>query len=279
MIIVRPPVVASTFYNIEPEMLKKQIDRCFNHELGPKEVKKRKFVAAVVPHAGYEFSGPIAAWTYSRIEKANYLIIGPNHYGSGAIFAIMKNGLWKTPLGEIIVKEDFTNKLIENCKLIENDFIPHQHEHSIEVQLPFLQYIFGDDFKIAPICIMNEQADEMFLDSCRMVGKCIADTIKKEKERWIIIASSDLSHYVPQKIAKSIDNYVIKSILKLNEKDFFARINEKSATVCGFGPIAVTMVAAKNLGAKKAELLKYATSGDVTGDAGSVVGYSSIIFH
>lgn len=277
MLIIRPPVAAGTFYSLDPEMLKKQIESCFNHAIGPKRIKKQKIIAAIVPHAGYEYSGPIAAWTYSRMEKTNYIIIGANHSGMGSGFAIMKTGLWKTPLGEVVIKEDLAEKLIEKCKLIEYDVIAHQSEHSIEVQLPFLQYRFGSDFKFIPMCVMNEFADETLLESCMLVGKSIAEVIKKSDEKWTILASSDFSHYVPQEMAEKTDKYLIKAILKLDEKDFFARINEKSASACGFGAIATAIAAAKELGAKKAELLKYATSGNITEDFGSVVGYGSIL--
>lgn len=277
MLIIRPPAFAGTFYNLSPELLGEQIERCFKHKLGPKKIKKQRFIAAVVPHAGYEYSGPIAAWTYSRIEKGNYIIIGPNHHGTGARFAIMRSGLWKTPLGEVVIKEDVAEKILERCKIIEQDVLAHEHEHSIEVQLPFLQHRFGSDFKFVPICILNEFADETLLEVCKLIGKGIGEVLKKEKEKWIILASSDFSHYVSQEQANKVDKYVIKAILKLDEKDFFARINEKAASICGFGPIAIAMVAAKELGAKKVELLCYKTSGDVTSDFGAVVGYSSII--
>ena len=277
MIPVRAPIVAGTFYNIDKELLKKQIERCFDHKLGPKEVKTKSFTAAIVPHAGYEFSGAVAAWVYSRMEKANFIILGPNHTGTGARFALMKAGMWKTPLGEVVVNEKIAQELFKECKILDYDFLAHENEHSIEVQLPFLQYRFGDDFKFIPICILNEFADETLLETCKAIGKGIAGMIKKQKEKWIILASSDFSHYVSYQQAKKTDNYLIKAILKLNEKDFFTRINEKNASVCGFGPIAIAMIAAKELGAKKGELLKYSTSGDITGDTRSVVGYASII--
>lgn len=276
MIRIRAPVVAGTFYNLDKESLNKQIERCFNHKLGPKEIKKQSFIAAVVPHAGYEYSGPVASWVYSRIEKANYVIIGPNHNGIGSRFALMKLGLWKTPIGEVVIDEKFSDKLLEECKILEFDVMAHENEHSIEVQLPFLQNRFGDDFKFAPISVLNEFPDETLLEACKVIGKGIANVIKKQKEKWIIIASSDFSHYIPQEKAIKTDKSIIKPILNLNEKDFFARINEKNASVCGFGPIAIAIIAAKALGAKKGELLKYATSGDITGDIGSVVGYGAI---
>lgn len=276
--IVREPVVAGTFYHLNPEMLKKQIEGCFNHKLGPRMIKKESFLGGIVPHAGYEYSGPIAAWVYSRIERANYIILGTNHSGLGADFAIMKEGFWKTPLGGIVVSTEMAEKLMEKCKLLEHDVVPHQPEHSIEVQLPFLQYRFGNDFKIVPICIKNEFADENFLDACRVVGKGIADVIKKSKEKWIILATTDFSHYVPQEIAYETDKSVINPILKLDEKKFFVRINEKNASLCGFGAVATLITTAKELGSKKAKLLSYKTSGDITGELGSVVGYASIIF-
>ena len=276
--IVRSPAVAGMFYHLNQEMLRKQIKSCIDHKLGPKKIKEEKFIAAVVPHAGYPYSGPVAAWTYSKIPKCNYIILGPNHSGLGSTFGLMKEGVWKTPLGSANIEDKTAKKLLENCKLLEYDILSHEPEHSIEVQLPFIQYRFGEDFNFIPICVMNESPSFDFLEECRFVGKSIAEVIKKEKKKWIIIASSDFSHYIPYENAYSIDNYVIDAILKLNEKDFFARLQEKNASVCGFGPIAIAMIAAKELGAKKGELLKYATSGDITGDKGAVVGYSSIIF-
>jgi AmmeMemoRadiSam system protein B len=275
--IIREPVVAGSFYEIDKEKLKKQINFCFNHKLGPKEISKKEFKVAIVPHAGYEYSGPVAAWVYAKIKESNYLIIGPNHTGYGATFSIMKSGMWKTPLGEVVIDENFANKLIENCKILEQDVLAHQNEHSIEVQLPFLQFRYKN-FKFVPICILNEFADNPLLEACKCIGEGIAKTVKSSKGSWIVLASSDFSHYLPHELANEIDNYLIDSILKLDVKEFFDRINEKQASVCGFGPIAIAMTVAKELKARKSELLKYATSGDVTGDFSSVVGYASITF-
>jgi AmmeMemoRadiSam system protein B len=219
----------------------------------------------------------VAAWVYSRIEKSNYIILGPNHSGMGSQFALMKRGLWKTPLGEVAIHEEIAEKILKECKVVEHDVIAHQYEHSIEVQLPFLQYRYGNDFKFVPIVILNEFADDLLLENCRLVGKAIANVVKKEK--LIILASSDFSHYVPQKTAKKVDLSLIEEIKRLDEKKFFEKIMEKNASVCGFGGIASAIVAAKELGAKKAELLKYATSGDVTGEMDSVVGYASVIIY
>lgn len=277
MLILREPAVAGSFYSLNPESLKKQINYCFYHKLGPRSIKKQKVITAIVPHAGYIYSGPIAAWVYSRLENANFIILGPNHSGMGSKFAVMKSGMWKTPLGGITIHESVAEKLIEECKILEQDVLAHQYEHSIEVQLPFLQFRFDDTFKFVPICILNEFADDTLLESCRIIGKSIANVIKKEKESWCVIASSDFSHYVPQEIAEKIDLSLIKSIIKLDEKEFFEKINEKNASVCGFGPIAIVIVVAKEMKVKKLKLLKYATSGNITEDFNSVVGYASVI--
>jgi hypothetical protein len=279
MISIRRPVTAGGFYSSYSETLKKQIVECFSHKLGPKGFKNQKVVAAVVPHAGYVYSGPVAAWVYSRVEKANFIILGPNHTGMGEQFALMKSGLWKTPLGEVAIDEGVADKILSECGILAQDVTAHQQEHSIEVQLPFLQYRYGGDFKFVPITILNEFADDVLLENCKSLGKAIANVIKKQKERWIVLASSDFSHYVPQKTAKEIDLSLIKEIKKLDEKRFFGKIAEKGASVCGFGAIATAIIAAKELGAKNCELLKYATSGDVTGETDSVVGYSSIIIY
>ncbi|MEM5879033.1 MAG: MEMO1 family protein [Candidatus Aenigmatarchaeota archaeon] len=279
MISIRQPAAAGSFYSYDSETLKKQISESFSHKLGPKGFKKQDFIAAIVPHAGYIYSGPIAAWVYSRIEKANYIIFGPNHTGMGAQFALMKSGLWKTPLGEVAIQDEFAEKILKECKVVEYDVIAHQHEHSIEVQLPFLQYRYGGDFKFVPITILNEFADEVLLENCRIIGKAVANLIKKDGGKWIILASSDFSHYVPQKMAKKVDLSLIEEIKKLDEKRFFEKISEKNASICGFGGIASTIIAAKGLGAKKGELLKYATSGDITGELNSVVGYASVIIY
>jgi hypothetical protein len=277
MMIVRAPVVAGSFYELDASRLRKQVEACFKHELGPKGFERKDLKAAIVPHAGYLYSGPIAAWVYSRVPKANYIILGPNHHGLGASFATMKEALWKTPLGGVAVHTKLAELLVRS-PLIEVDVLAHQSEHSIEVQLPFLQYRFGDEFKFVPICVANEFADKDFLGQCELVARCLASAIKRQKERWVLLASSDLTHYAPQEIASSVDDYVLGAVLKMDANDFFARINEKAASWCGFGAIAIAMLTAKELGARRSELLKYATSGDVTKDYAAVVGYAAVIF-
>jgi len=280
MLYLRPPVAAGLFYDLYPDMLKKQIEASLRKVASVRKTKIAKFNAAVVPHAGYMYSGWVAAKVYSMLDASkhlNFIILGTNHYMFGSKYAIMKSGLWKTPLGGVAVHESMADKLLEKCKLLENDVIPHQNEHSIEVQLPFLQYLLGDNFKFVPISIAGDIVDDTLLESAKVIGKAVADAVKSSKEKWLVLASSDFSHYVPQNLAEDVDGYIIKAILRLNEKEFLDRIAEKNASVCGFGGIAVAIAAAKALGSKKGKLLKYATSADATNDTSSVVGYASII--
>lgn len=285
MMLIRPPAAAGRFYDIDKDGLKKQLDSAFRHANDFAKIKGRprltKIRGGVVPHAGYEYSGNVAAKFYSILNEKparNCVIIGPNHYMLGSKFAIMKNSLWKTPLGGVAEHETMVETLLKSCGLFEIDVTPHQNEHSIEVQLPFLQSRYGENFRFVPIAITNELGDPELLDNCKIIGSAIADAIRKSKDDWLVIASSDFSHYVPQNVAEETDGALIKAIVRMNEKLFFERVNELNASICGFGPIITTMAATKKLGAKKGTLLKYATSGNVTNDYSSVVGYASIVF-
>jgi len=276
--LIRAPAVAGSFYNLDKEMLKKQIEAAFfKHSLSPKNLKKDNFRVCIVPHAGYDYSGPIAAHVYSRIDKANYIIIGPNHYLKGSPFSVYKKGIWKTPLGEILVDEENTEKLMKEQPLFEFDVIAHENEHSIEVQLPILQYRFGNDFKIIPISVLNEFPDSILLENCRKVGSTIASFLK-ENENYKLITTTDLSHYLTYEECVRKDKIAIKSILKMNEKEFFEVIERENINACGFAAAAIAIVVAKKLGCKKAILLKYANSGDVVDDKSLNVGYPAIIF-
>lgn len=279
MLMVRGPVVAGQFYDIDPDRLRQQIQSSLDKS-GKTKKPRKEFKAAVVPHAGYMYSGWVAAYFYSMLDRQspkNYIILGPNHSLAGSDYAIMKRGLWKTPLGGVTIHEEMADALLERCELIEHDVIPHQYEHSIEVQLPFLQYKLGNDFNFVPISIKSEVVDDTLLEGCRIVGKAVADALGSAKEDWLIIASSDFSHYIPKKLAEDVDNYVIKSIVNLNEKSFIERVAENNASICGVGAIAASIVAAKELGTKKGKLLKYATSADVSGDTSAVVGYACVL--
>ncbi|MBI5252967.1 MAG: MEMO1 family protein [Euryarchaeota archaeon] len=272
---MRRPSVAGQFYAPDAAGLRKQIEGCFLHRLGlgrlPKaEDKERDILGAVVPHAGYVYSGPEAAHVYYSIagqkKPKTVVILGPNHSGYGSAVAVSKES-WKTPLGEAAIDSEAADFLRKNCDIIDADEVAHRYEHSIEVQLPFLQYIYRD-FKFVPICIGIQD-----LNTSEEIAQCLG----KIKDA-LILASSDFTHYEPKEQAAAKDNKAIEHILNLDEKKFLQTVYDLDISICGYGPIATCIAAVKKLGATKAELLKYATSGDITGDDSSVVAYAAIVF-
>lgn len=279
---IRKPAVAGSFYAGNQKSLSKQLEKCFCHKLGPGkmpqtnlEKKDRKIIGLVSPHAGYIYSGPIAAHGYYEValdgKPDTVIIIGPNHRGSGASVSIMLKGKWETPLGELEVDENIAQKILDNSKIIRDDFKAHQYEHSIEVQLPFLQYIFGNAIKIVPLC-MSLQDIKTDIEVAQSICKAI------NKENVLIIASSDFTHYETQEYAQSIDRKALDAIINFEPGELYDFIYKMNMTICGPGPITTMLIACKTLGADKAKLLKYATSGDTSGFYNQVVGYASLIF-
>ncbi|MBI4009799.1 MAG: AmmeMemoRadiSam system protein B [Candidatus Aenigmarchaeota archaeon] len=269
---IREAFASGVLYENEASLLKSQLERCFSHQLGPRGIKPQAVRSCIVPHNSLESSGPVAAWMYSKLEKSNFIILGAAHKPLQSQFSMMKEGLWKTPLGELLIDANIAKKLSDSCDLIKYDSSSHQTEHSIEMQLPFLQYRFGNDIKFVPILIFNNFADENFLNNCRIVGEAIADVIKSSKDKWTVIASSDLSQN------KKFDNTIIKPLLKFNGEKLFSKIKNNETKICGFGCIATAIAAAKKLGAGNAKLLKYATASQIISNSSST-GYASIIFY
>lgn len=264
---MRRAAVAGAFYEGERASLEKQVRECFS---GVTREEDENVLGAVVPHAGYMYSGGVAVNVYARLPSAEtFVILGPNHHGIGSLIAVSED-TWVTPLGEVEVDKAFVDALSK--RIIDVDETAHRYEHSIEVQLPFLQFLFDKNFLFVPICM--GLSDE---DTAREVGEDLADTIAKFEKKVVVIASSDFTHYEPDRIAREKDEYVIEAITELNVTKFYNRVYERNSSACGVGPIAVMMHAAKKLGAREGELIKYATSGDITGDRSSVVGYGGII--
>ena len=275
---VRTPAVAGMFYPKTNEELKKTIMSCFLHEYGPKKnppaINGRKIFGIISPHAGYMYSGPVAASSYYEISGEEFelaIIIGPNHWGIGLDVATMKDAIWRTPLGDIEVDTESAIEINKISKSIGIDFFSHSKDHSLEVQIPMLQQTFSHKFKILPI-ILNDQSYK----TSKEIGLAMAKIGKNRK--CIIIASSDFTHYEPNDYAHKQDSALIETILSLDIERFYTVLQEKQITACGHGAIASTMQACKQLGATKGELIKYATSGDIAGDESSVVGYASIVF-
>jgi AmmeMemoRadiSam system protein B len=272
---VRTAAVAGMFYPKEKNQLIQSIEDSISSEFGVgNKVHKEKIFGAICPHAGYMYSGPVATHSFSAIANQDFelaIILGPNHWGIGCEIATMKDCQWESPLGNIEVDSDAARKINEISKLIELDFFSHTREHSIEVQVPMLQYFYKKQFKILPIAL-NNQEYEFALE----VGKAVAKLAQEKKS--IIIGSSDFTHYEENEYAHSQDKALIEPILEMDVDKFYKILHERRVTACGYGAIASTIVACKELGAKKGRLLQYATSGDVTGDKSSVVGYASIVF-
>jgi MEMO1 family protein len=277
----RPPAVSGIFYPSNPFELQNSLEQSFldmNFGPGrmPPSLERKKIYGIISPHAGYAYSGSVAANGYYQVSNMNYetvIITGPNHYGIGSGVATMRQSLWKTPLGDVEVNTDFADTISKNTVIDMDDF-SHIRDHCLEVQLPFLQCIRKDDtFRIVPI-IMNLQDIETSKD----VGRTIAQAITSASTKALLIASSDFTHYEPNEEAHRKDLELIDTILSLDVSSFYAVLERLDISACGYGAIASIMVAVKELGASKAELLRYATSGDTTGDKSSVVGYASIVF-
>ena len=277
---IRQPAVAGSFYDGDLKSLNIQIENCFLHKIGPGKIplvnpkRQNNIIGLISPHAGYMYSGPVAANGFYKIalggKPDSIIILGPNHRGFGEDVSIMTEGKWKTPLGELEIDTEMADDILKNSKIIKNDKKAHQYEHSIEVQLPFIQYIFGKDIKFVPIC-MTRQDINTDIEIAKSICSSVVD------KNILIIASSDFTHYEPQEYAENVDKQAINAILEFNPEKLYDMIYHQNLTMCGPGPITVMLIACETLGSKKAELLKYATSGDVSGMYNQVVGYASLI--
>ncbi len=263
----RQPVVAGQFYPAQAGKLSEMIRGMVDEKAAKEEV-----IGLVSPHAGYIYSGPVAGAVISRVKfKDTFIIMGPNHTGMGKPLSIMTKGTWETPLGQVEVDSELAEKILAASKHLQEDSGAHQYEHSIEVQVPFLQY-FKKDVRIVPITIAHSDAA-----TYKELGKEIARAVKGLKKKVVMIASSDMSHYEPQEQAQRKDSQAIEAILKLNEDELLRRVSELNISMCGYAPTVALITAAKQLGAAGAELVRYQTSGDTTGDYSTVVGYAGII--
>jgi AmmeMemoRadiSam system protein B len=278
---IRRPVVASQFYEDDAEALKVQISDCFLHKLGPQklpEINKhacpRSLVGLICPHAGYIYSGPVAASAFYELAQDGkpdtIVLLGPNHTGFGNGLSIMREGTWRTPLGDIEVDTKLADAILHETSLLDVDEIAHKYEHSIEVQLPFLQFLYGGDFKIVPICFLLQD-----FHSSVEVGRALTEAL--DSSNTIVIASSDMTHYEPSKAAAAKDQTALKAVIALDSKGFYETVEKLNITACGYGPITALLTYANGLCAKSL-LLSYHNSGDVSGDYSSVVGYAAVSF-
>lgn len=277
----RNSLLAGSWYSASKEDLLKEIESLFLGKLGPRKLPRlgnynANLVALISPHAGYVYSGQAAAWGYYELAKHGprdlVIIVGPNHSGIGSGISASSYKKWETPLGSLEVDLDFSRELAKTFESLDFDDTAHAREHSIEIQLPFLQYIYGDSFKIVPISIWFYD-----LNLSIKLGESIAKIIKDHDIKAVIIASSDMTHYMPQEIAEERDKNTLNAIASLDEFRTW-KVASELESLCGLAPVVSVMRAAKIIGAKKAEVLKYYTSGDITGERSAVVGYSSVAF-
>lgn len=270
MTAVRPPAVAGYFYERDARRLTEQVTRCLS--ASPSE-PKLPFIGAVVPHAGLMYSGAVAGFAYNRMQlPKRFIILCPNHTGAGAAAAINGGGSWRTPLGEVRVDSDLAQALSRTCDLLREDDAAHAREHSLEVQLPFLQHLIGNEFRFVPICLSLPTVNH-----CRRLGEAIAEVVRESGEEVGIIASSDLNHYEEQETTLRKDQRAIDAVLALDPEELWTRIGREDISMCGYIPTTTMLFAAKALGATRAELLRHATSGDVNHDYGAVVGYAAMV--
>ncbi|MFH1678681.1 MAG: AmmeMemoRadiSam system protein B [Candidatus Omnitrophota bacterium] len=268
--LIRNPVVSGQFYSNSAQRLNQEIKGL----LSGTKTHPEEAIGCVLPHAGYAYSGKVAAKTVACLQlKDNAVILGPNHTGSGAPFSIMTEGCWLTPIGKTKINSRLAKAILNKCEFLSDDTIAHLHEHSLEVELPLLQY-FKSDIKIVPIVVSEGQ-----ISTYKDIGRSIAQALKEANldKSTLIIASSDMTHYEPADYAQKQDNEAIAAILELDEDELVDKVKRLNISMCGYIPTAIMLTAAKILGAKSARLISYQTSGEVTGDYSAVVGYAGIV--
>ncbi len=265
---IREAAVAGQFYPASETKLRDMIAGMVDDKVTREDV-----IGLVSPHAGYIYSGRVAGATISRARfKDTFVIMGPNHTGLGRAFSIMTEGAWRTPFGDVGIDTELAERILVSSRYLEEDDGAHRFEHSIEVQLPFLQY-FRQDFRLVPIVLAHARGT-----AYKEIGGAIARAVKDLKREVVIIASSDMTHYESRNSAKEKDNQAIEAMLALDEDGLMKKIEKLNISMCGYAPVVSMISAVKALGAKRAELVKYQTSGDTTGDYNSVVGYAGLIF-
>ena len=264
---LRKPAVAGYFYQASPDRLKDQVQKYVTTHS-----QKTRALGVISPHAGFIYSGAVAGAVYSGlILPDTFILIGPNHTGTGALVSVFPEGRWEMPNGEVEVDAGIAKSLADKARCVSLDYDAHRGEHCIETQLPFLQYIKGN-FKIIPIVMMSTS-----IDVCKELGHAISRTIQEAQRDVLIVASSDMTHYESAASAKAKDHKAIEKILALDPAGLHAVVKEYGITMCGFAPAVTMLYAAMDLGATKARLVKYMNSGDTSGDYDQVVGYAGIV--
>lgn len=264
---VRQPAVAGLFYDSRAERLERHVLR-----LLPKEADAAPAIGAIVPHAGYMYSGPVAGAVYGRLRiPAAVVILCPNHTGFGARAALDPSEGWATPLGEVPLARGLADRLLELAPSLEEDSEAHRREHSLEVQLPFLR-VLRPDVELVPVCLR-----EASLPLCREVGEALATLVSERQEGPLLLASSDMNHYESRRIGRAKDDLALARIEAMDAEGLFHTVLAKSISMCGFLPATALLFAARVLNARRSEVVARRDSGDETGDDSSVVGYAGVV--
>ncbi len=265
--VVREPAVAGQFYPGRPEALRADVQK-----FTPESPERMRAIGAVVPHAGYMYSGHVAGAVYARLElPRRFVILCPNHTGMGEPLAIMSRGDWATPLGDAVIDEELATALKRSFPLVHEDKEAHVREHALEVQLPFLQ-VLAPGFTFVPITVGTGQYEVL-----SALGVTLGRVLQPHAGEVMVLASSDMNHYESDDVTRIKDKRAIDEVLALDPRGLFDTVREHNISMCGYGPTVAMLTAAKLLGAKQAEVVKYATSGDVSGDRDWVVGYAGMI--
>jgi MEMO1 family protein len=263
----RQPAVAGRFYPEDREALILEVEAHIE-----RNAVKSPVLGIVAPHAGFKYSGDVAGAVYSRIEIPDTVVlIGPNHTGRGEKVAVMTEGIWTMPMGDIAIDEELANAICEETVMAKPDSSAHRFEHSLETQLPFLQY-FKKEFKIVPICLQRLQ-----VSTCKTLSEGIMRAINRLGRPVLLVASSDMTHYESHDKARALDRKAIDCIKNRDPIDLHETVRSEKITMCGVNPVTVMLHCSESLGAKEAELVKYMTSGEVNGDKEKVVGYAGMI--
>jgi len=267
--IVRHPAVAGRFYPGHPDDLRAEARAYLTQAPEPAPLRA---LGCIAPHAGYMYSGHVAGAVFAHIEiPRRCIVMCPNHTGMGRALAVMSEGSWETPLGDVPIDTELAHALKQCFPALQEDSAAHRAEHAAEVELPFLQ-LRQPDLRFVPIALGTGQ-----FDALEQLGKALAEVITQQSDPILIVASSDMNHYESDSVTRAKDHRALERILSLDARGLFDVVTQQNVTMCGFGPAVAMLTAARQLGAKSVELVKYATSGDISGDRDMVVGYAGVV--
>ncbi len=269
--ILRHPAVAGRFYPADPDELRTEALDFLSQPLSTNQAPLRA-LGCIAPHAGYMYSGHVAGAVFACIDvPKRCIVLCPNHTGMGRPLAMMSEGAWQTPLGDVPLNAELAHALKSQFPALQEDSAAHRAEHAAEVELPFL-LLRQPELSFVPIALGTGQFEIL-----EHLGNALADVIAAQSDRVLIVASSDMNHYESDTVTRAKDHWAIERILSLDPRGLFDVVTQQNISMCGFGPAVAMLTAARQLGAKSAELVKYATSGDISGDRNMVVGYAGVV--